>query len=112
MRSAARAASAWCAICSKLSWREGEAAQLDIASDRSTKGSHLKPIGQEYRGWLSWAIPLFLRWQFSERILRAYFQNTMAVMVVGVTEGLAVYAGTRMVGIGGVRQNAIRKAHF
>ena len=33
-------------------------------------------------------------------------------MVVGVAECLAIYAGTRMVGIRGVRQNAIRKAHF
>src|SRR5215467_3964371 len=47
-----------------------------------------------------------------ELVPRAHLQNSVAVMIVGVTECLAFYSRTGIVGIGSIGHNTIRKAHL
>ena len=47
-----------------------------------------------------------------ERVSGTHFDDPVSVVIVGITERLAVYARTRMVCIGGVGQHTIAEAHF
>src|SRR4051794_23305807 len=107
MRSAHRAASASFAISSKAFGESGRAT-LAVAKARRKKGRHRKPMARRIQGVPMRVTPCCRL----ERVSGTHFNDAVSVVIVGIPERLAIYAGTRMVCISGVGQHTIAKAHF